>query len=113
MRKGRVAWILVAAAIIAGGLILWRWLGDDGDGDVVYQTSPVGRGRLAAQVTASGTLSPLVTVQVGSQVSGRIKALHADFNSRVEKGQVIAEIDPQLFDSDVAKARANQTAANA
>jgi HlyD family secretion protein len=113
MRKGRIAWIVTLLVLVGGGLALWRYLGDDGDGAVVYQTAPVARGRLAAQVTASGTLSPLVTVQVGSQVSGRIKALHADFNSRVDKGQVIAEIDPQLFDSDVAKARANLTAANA
>ncbi|HEU5060116.1 MAG TPA: efflux RND transporter periplasmic adaptor subunit, partial [Kofleriaceae bacterium] len=55
----------------------------------------------------------LVTVQVGSQVSGRILELKADFNSRVEKGQVIARIDPQLFQTEVAKARANHNSARA
>ncbi len=64
-----------------------------------------------ARVTASGTLSALVTVQVGSQVSGRIQSIHADFNSRVKRGQVIARIDPQLFDAAVEQARANLMAA--
>jgi HlyD family secretion protein len=73
-----------------------------------YETAEVTRGRIAAMVTASGTLSPLVTVQVGSQISGRIQALHADFNSQVKKGQVIARIDPSVSESQVAQARANE-----
>jgi HlyD family secretion protein len=64
-----------------------------------------------AKVTATGTLSALVTVQVGSQVSGRVQALYADFNSQVKKGQRIARIDPQLFEAAVAQARANHLAA--
>ena len=56
----------------------------------------VGQGRITAKVTATGTVSALVTVQVGSQVSGRIAMLAADFNSQVKKGQVIAKIDPEL-----------------
>jgi HlyD family secretion protein len=64
-----------------------------------------------AKVTATGTLSAIVTVQVGSQVSGRIAALHADFNSTVTKGQLVAKIDPQLFEAQVAQARANLVAA--
>jgi HlyD family secretion protein len=71
-----------------------------------YETAQVTRGRVAAMVTASGTLSPLVTVQVGSQISGRVQALHADFNSQVKKGQVIARIDPSVPESQVAQARA-------
>ena len=58
---------------------------------------PLDRGRIVARVTATGTLSALVTVQVGSQVSGRIAEIYVDFNSPVKKGQVIAKIDPQLF----------------
>jgi HlyD family secretion protein len=75
-----------------------------------FVTTPVERGRLVARVTATGTLSALVTVQVGSQVSGRIAALSADFNSQVKKGQVIARIDPQLFLAAVEQARANSAA---
>ncbi len=75
------------------------------------RTTPVSRGPLSAKVTASGTLSALVTVQVGSQVSGRIAELHVDFNSPVKKGQLIARIDPQLFQAALEQARANLMAA--
>jgi len=111
--KRRVIWIIAGCAVAVAAIWGYRTYQSGGDGQVQYQTAAVTRGDLAAQVTASGTLSPLVTVQVGSQVSGRIQALHVDFNSRVEKGQVIAKIDPQLFESDVAKARANLTAGRA
>jgi HlyD family secretion protein len=71
----------------------------------------VDRGRIVAQVTATGTLSALVTVQVGSQVSGRIQKLYVDFNSPVKKGQLIAKLDPELFQAALAQARANHAAA--
>ncbi len=106
-------WIIAGLALVAGGIWGVRAYKSRGDGEIEYQTASVTRGDLASQVTASGTLSPLVTVQVGSQVSGRILELYADFNSRVEKGQVIARIDPRLFESDVAKARANLAASRA
>jgi HlyD family secretion protein len=76
-----------------------------------YETARVDRGRIVAQVTATGTLSALVTVQVGSQVSGRIQKLFADFNTPVKKGQLIAKIDPQLFQAALDQARANHAAA--
>jgi HlyD family secretion protein len=108
--------LLTAAALLAvagGGIVAWRLLWGGGDGAIEYRTEVAERGSLSSQVTASGTLSPLVTVQVGSQVSGRILELNADFNARVEKGQIIARIDPQLFQTDVAKARANHASARA
>ena len=80
-------------------------------GQVKYETQKVERGRIVARVTATGTLSALVTVQVGSQVSGRIASLGADFNAPVKKGQVIARLDPQLFQAAVEQARANLLAA--
>lgn len=70
----------------------------------------VERGRITARVTASGTLSALVTVQVGSQVSGRIQDILVDFNSPVHRGQVLARIDPQIFRAAVEQARANLAA---
>jgi HlyD family secretion protein len=76
-----------------------------------YETVKVDRGSVVARVTATGTLSALVTVEVGSQVSGRIKELHADFNSPVTKGQLLAKLDPQLFQASMASAQANLTAA--
>jgi HlyD family secretion protein len=65
------------------------------------------------KVTASGTLSAIVTVQVGTQVSGRIQKLFADFNSHVKQGQVVAKIDPQLFQAAVDQAQGNYVAAQA
>ncbi len=80
---------------------------------ISYQTTTVDRGPIAAKVAANGTLSALVTVQVGSQVSGRIDKLYADFNSPVKKGQVVARIEPYLFEAAVAQAKANYTSAQA
>jgi HlyD family secretion protein len=77
----------------------------------LYETQKIEKGRIAPRVTATGTLSATVTVQVGSQVSGRVASLHADFNSSVDAGQVIAKIDPQLFDAALEQARANYMAA--
>ena len=78
-----------------------------------YDTVAVDRGAVVARVTASGALSALVTVQVGSQVSGRIQTLYADYNSPVKKGQLLAKIDPRLFQADVEQARADDGTARA
>jgi len=74
-------------------------------------TARAERGRLSAKVTATGTLSALVTVQVGSQVSGRLSEIKVDYNSAVKKGELIARIDPQLFQAALEQARANLLAA--
>lgn len=78
-----------------------------------FETAVAARGPIAARVTATGTVSPLVEVQVGSQVSGRIQELLVDYNAPVTRGQVIARIDPRLFETEVARARANLAAADA
>ena len=70
--------------------------GKDKGGDQ-YRTEAVGRGDITVTVTATGTLSAVTTVQVGSQVSGIIAKLYADFNSQVKKGQLLAELDPTPF----------------
>ncbi|MGE3402212.1 MAG: efflux RND transporter periplasmic adaptor subunit [Vicinamibacterales bacterium] len=67
------------------------------------------RGDVIETVDATGTLEAVTTVQVGTQVSGTLKALHADFNSRVRRGQVIAELEPSLFETQVEQARASLT----
>src|SRR6185312_1634330 len=72
-----------------------------------FETTKITRGNITARVTATGTLSALVTVQVGSQVSGRISEIKVDFNSPVKKGQLIAKIDPQLFLAALEQAKAN------
>src|SRR6059036_165019 len=81
--------------------------------DVTVNTSPVTRGEIVDTVGATGTLQAVTTVQVGSQVSGNISWLGADFNSIVHKGQVIARLDPSLFQAQVEQARANLAKAQA
>src|SRR5437879_6083447 len=82
--------------------------------DVAVNTSPVTRGEIVDTVGATGTLQAVTTVQVGSQVSGNISWLGADFNSIVKKGQVVARLDPSLFEAQLeqSKANLNQTRAN-
>ena len=76
-----------------------------------FETVNVDRGPLVAKITATGTLSALVTVQVGSQVSGRLQEILVDFNAPVKKGEVIARIDQQLFKAAIEQAQANAAAA--
>ncbi len=73
-------------------------------GGANYQSATVTRGPITQAVTATGTLNPVVNVQVGSQVSGNIAKLFADFNSQVKAGQVVAQIDPALFQATVTQA---------
>lgn len=70
-----------------------------------YETAKAVRGDIVQRVTASGTLSAVVSVDVGSQVSGKISALHVDFNSPVKKGQLIAEIDPTVYEASLRQAQ--------
>jgi HlyD family secretion protein len=80
---------------------------------VVYRTEQVTRGGIRETVTATGTVNPVTTVQVGTQVSGTIKEIFVDFNSLVRKGQLIAQIDPAFFETQLAQARANADRARA
>jgi HlyD family secretion protein len=79
--------------------------------DAQYKTEKVDRGTVTTTVTATGTLSAVTTVQVGSQVSGVISQLYADFNSKVKKGQLLAELDPTPFETQVEQRRADLTRA--
>src|SRR5216110_1164928 len=78
-----------------------------------YQVATVTRGAITQAVTATGTLNPVVNVQVGSQVSGNISKLFADFNSQVKSGQVVAQIDPALFQAAVTQAEGDLATAQA
>jgi HlyD family secretion protein len=111
MTRRRLFALLAIAAALVAAVVVWRWRAGAAGPGLQIETAKADRGRIVAKVTATGTLSAIVTVQVGSQVSGRIAALHADFNSPVKKGQLIAKIDPQLFQAAVEQARANFVAA--
>src|SRR6266536_2676502 len=78
-----------------------------------YQTTAVSRGAITQAVTATGTLNPVVNVQVGSQVSGNVAKLFADFNSQVKAGQVVAQIDPALFQATVTQTEGDLASAQA
>jgi HlyD family secretion protein len=103
-------WIprIIVLAILAGGvaflIIKKPWA--KGETPITFNTVTVGKGTIAAQVTASGTLSAVGTVQVGAQVSGRIVELHADFNAKVKKGQVIAKLDESVLKAQIDQAQA-------
>lgn len=97
--------ILVALVAVLGGVI-WYFVGKK-SAPPQYQTATVTRGDLTQVVTASGQLNPVLNVQVGSQISGRISKLYADFNSSVTQGQVIAEIDASTYNANVQRASAD------
>jgi HlyD family secretion protein len=98
--------VVIICVFLAGGLFLYQVLGRNGSNQK-FRTVKVERGEISFVVTATGTINPVVNVLVGSQVSGTIKALYADFNSRVKEGQVIAQIDPAIFQAQVDQAKAN------
>ena len=81
--------------------------------EITYKTARLERGTIVATVAATGNLSAVTTVQVGTQVSGTIQKLYVDYNSRVKKGQPIAEIDPSLFNAAVEQAQGNALNAEA
>lgn len=110
MKIGR--WLAVFALIGAAAIVAWYMLGTSASAET-YVTTPVRRGPIAAVVAATGTVNPVITVQVGSQVSGQVASLDADFNSVVHKGQVIATLDPSNLQAQVARDRANVASASA
>ncbi len=103
MKKRVISLVIFAVLILAG---LGYAFFNDREPTVAYRTVPVRRGSLSAYVTANGTVNPVINVLVGSQVSGTIQHLYADYNSEVKKGQVIAQIDPALFETQVAQSKA-------
>jgi HlyD family secretion protein len=98
----------MAVVVLAG---LYFWAGESSAAQ--YMTAKIERGNLRNTVTATGTLQAVTTVQVGSQASGTIPALYADYNSVVKKGQVIAQLDPSVSKAQVDQARANLEQARA
>jgi HlyD family secretion protein len=111
-RKTLILLLLIVGVGIFGAFVL------KSKAPVEYYTAKVENGEIKQVVEATGTINAVITVQVGSQVSGAISKLYVDFNSRVKKGQLIAQIDPALFDgalsqakADLANAKANLSAA--
>ena len=103
MKRALIGLLIVGAIGAGAGAYYIR----RGGPEIQVNTAPITRGDIIDSVGATGTLQAVTTVQVGSQVSGNIQWLGADFNSIVKKGQVIARLDPSLFDAQLQQARAN------
>src|SRR5512134_325666 len=103
--------VLAAAAFVAlAAFGAWHAFFRTSDA-LQYRLAKVERGNLVASVSASGTLSAVTTVQVGSQISGQIREILVDFNSPVKRGQLLARIDPETFELRVQQAEADLEAA--
>ena len=109
LTKSRILVIVIVLAAVA----IFAAFRLRGPGPVQYYTAKVESGDLKQVVEATGTINAVITVQVGSQVSGTISRLNVDFNSRVKKGQVIAQIDPALFEGALSQAKADYENAKA
>lgn len=104
----RIGVVLLLVALVAGGA--W-WYSRSGNDAPQYRLARIERGPLTAVVSSTGTLNPVTSVQVGTQVSGQIQQLFVDFNSPVKKGELIARIDPETFTYRVRQAEADLEAA--
>jgi HlyD family secretion protein len=105
--------ILIGVVIIIISIIVLIFFFRGNNGEQKFKTEKVTAGEIIESVNATGTVNAIITVNVGTQVSGTIIKLYADFNSRVKKGQIIALIDPTVFDAQVEQAKANLSAAKA
>jgi HlyD family secretion protein len=113
MNQFRRRGLYVLAAVIIVVAVLVFAVGGNGDGDGDYRFGSADRGDIVSSIATSGSLSAVVTVDVGTQVSGQVAELHADFNTAVTEGQLIARIDPQTFESRVRQADADLAIARA
>src|SRR6478736_206254 len=109
MKRAIIILLIIAAVGAGAGAYYMR----RNSGEIQVNTSPVTRGEIVDTVGSTGTLQAVTTVQVGSQVSGNIAWLGADFNSIVKKGQVIARLDPSLFQAQLEQSKANLASARA
>jgi HlyD family secretion protein len=107
-RYRSIAFVVILFVLVAAAYRSWGR-----EETVRYTTGAVDRGDVVEVVGATGTLEAVTTVQIGSQVSGTIQDLYADFNSKVKKGEVVARLDPSLFEARLGQARANLLAAQA
>ena len=107
----RIGTIIVACALAIAAL--WWWQHRDAAGDTGFRTTTVEQGDIRVAISATGTLSAISTVTVGSQVSGQVTDVLVDFNDKVAKGQVIARIDPSTYEAQIAQGNAQVASAQA
>src|SRR5579862_8071061 len=110
-KSGWGKWLVVLLIVGGvGGAVAWHFFGHNDDGPQ-FQTQDVTRGDIIQAVTATGSLNPVTNVMVGSQISGNILKLYADFNSPVKANQLVAELDPSTYQSAVEQAEGDLASA--
>lgn len=102
----KIKLLAAATLVVATGLSVNAVYSRRGEAAAEIVTDVVSRGSIVSIVNASGTLETVTTVQVGTQISGTVQALHADYNSLVKKGQIVARLDPSLVQAEIEQARA-------
>jgi HlyD family secretion protein len=105
--------IAVVVLVVVAGLGFWYWSSRDGEAEGAFRTTPVERGDIRVAISATGTLSAISTVVVGSQISGQVTDVLVDFNDAVKKDQVIARIDPSTYEAQIAQGNAQVNSARA
>jgi HlyD family secretion protein len=106
VKRKPILWIILVILIVAAGLG-YAYFFKNRETVVGYRTARLERGGISAYVTANGTVNAVITVLVGSQVSGTIQKLYADYNTQVKTGQLVAQIDPAIFQAQVSQAKAS------
>jgi HlyD family secretion protein len=112
-RGSLLKWIVIAAALAGAAWAGVRYWSGPGKGELEIKTTPVARGDIVQSVTANGSLTPVQLVEVGSQISGVITEIRADFNSRVKAGEIVAQIDPATYERSLGQAEAELANADA
>ena len=105
--------IIITLILCIVGALYWYNLDDHGSVEDQYELFTVDRGDIVQTISANGTLTPVVLVNVGTQVSGTVYKLHVDFNDQVEKGQILAELDPSLLKAQLRQSEASLLSAKA
>jgi HlyD family secretion protein len=105
--------VIVLGVLAVGAAGLWLWKGRSGDETQRFRTAAVEQGDIRVAISATGTLGALSTVDVGSEISGKVEEVLVDFNDRVTRGQVIARIDPTTFEAQIAQGDAAIASARA
>ncbi|MEO7560020.1 MAG: efflux RND transporter periplasmic adaptor subunit [Nitrosospira sp.] len=103
--RGRL--LILMVSLLSALIGFWYWQTKPDSKQERYKTQAVDRGDIVQNISANGTLNPVVLVNVGTQVSGTVYRLYADFNDRVEEGQILAELDPALFQAQLRQSEAN------
>ena len=111
--QGRLGWLALSLLLVVAAALGTAWWIAGRAGVVHYATTPVMRGTVASTVTATGTINPVLTIIVGTAVSGVIQSLQCDYNTKVTKGQICAKIDPRPFQAVVDQDKANLAVAKA